>query len=281
MKRKKCLVSLIAVSMFLLFSGYSNPIKTGTQISSNSPGSNGEQFIHLSALDYDIESVRDGFHNVRIPGYYLYGEPGFPALPSKIYRIALPPNVDPKSIRVDFSPTQTIDLGKFQIKELPPMSTWVEGTQTYAEKADIYSQDSFFPKEPVEFSGYAKMRKWRIALLKYTPFQYNPKSQDLRYIPAGTVAIRYSVLPQSSLPQNELADNIMDRRAADMVFNYSESRAWYSISELSPRPSVSYDYVIITTNAIEASSTNLSSFVASLTASFRVDDRSVVTAQPV
>ena len=104
MKKNKLSFSLYVLSMLLILSVYSNPIETGARNSGNSQGSvGGEQYIHLFAPNHKIESVRDGFHNVVIPGYYSYGEPGFPDLPSKIYRIALPPNIDPKSIKKNIS----------------------------------------------------------------------------------------------------------------------------------------------------------------------------------
>ena len=37
-----------------------------------------------------------------MPGYYSYGIPGYPDLPSRIFRIALPPDVDGDDVEVEY-----------------------------------------------------------------------------------------------------------------------------------------------------------------------------------
>jgi len=48
-------------------------------------------------------------------GYFSYGVPGYPDLPSKIYQIAVPPNIDLNSIEVEFHEDGRTSLGIFHI----------------------------------------------------------------------------------------------------------------------------------------------------------------------
>jgi len=57
---------------------------------------------------------------------------------------------------------------------------------------------------------------------------------------------------------------IMDERARKILMNYSESEQWYESSDPKLGPSQVHDYVILTTNSIEASSTKLSDYLTYL-----------------
>jgi len=220
-----------------------------------------EQTFTFKAPDYEIKKTGGGFDRVFLEGYYSYAVPGYPDLPSKIFRFAVPPNVAKDSIKVEYSIEKTQELGKYEIKELPAMATR-HGDQTlFGKKADIYSINAFYPEEVIEYLGFSQMRKWRFVTIKYTPFQYNPVTKDLMYIPEAVVQITYDRMGMNSLPDTELSDDIMDQRAKGLLENYDEAEEWYKPSKIEPRSSATADYVIITTNAIESASTKLTHFL--------------------
>lgn len=221
-----------------------------------------DQYYRLNVSGYRIERMPDGFERVWIPDYYSYGVPGYPDLPCGILRFAVPPDVPGHSIRVEYLSKRSEEIGKFNIRELPPMATRKGGFVIADGKADLYSKDSYFPKRCVEYLGVSQMRKWRFVMLKYTPFQYNPGTKGLRHIPEVEVMISYERMARSAGKESGLVDEVMDDRARELFENFSEASEWYRSLKTSPRPSVTYDYVIITTNAVEGSSTKLGDFVS-------------------
>ena len=218
----------------------------------------------LKAPDYHIEKTGDGFDRVLIDGYYSYAVPGYPALPCKIFRFAVPSDVAKQTIEVEYFVKRTENVGKFEIRELPPMATRKDDKVILGGKADVYSNNAYYPEKTIEYLGFSQMRKWKFINVKYTPFQYNPVSKDLKYIPEVEVKITYNRTVRSSVSEAGLADSKMDERARQLFENYSEAKDWYRPLKAVAEPSVTYDYVIITTNAIESSSTKLSSFVTYL-----------------
>ncbi|MBA7656412.1 hypothetical protein ES703_64336 [subsurface metagenome] len=224
-----------------------------------------EQTYHFKAPNYRIEMIKDGYHKILMDGYFSYAVPGYPDVPSKIFQIAVPPDVDLKSIDVEYHERRKISLGSFNIPELPPLETWVNGQRIIGKKADVYSNDSYYPEDTIEYMGCSQLRKWRMVNIKYTPFQYNPVTKDLMFVPEVTLVIRYSGPSMRVLSDMELADRVMDRRAEKILINYSEAREWYLLKGAVLRPLQTYNYVIITTNSIQTNSTKLSDFVNYLT----------------
>ena len=222
-----------------------------------------EQTYQLKTPNFRIETTEDGFHSITIDRFYSYAVPGYPDLPARVYRVALPPDVDPHSIKVNYTIEKTEGCGIYNIKEIPAMRTWVDGQYITGNKADVYTKDDFFPERCIEYAGFSQMRKWRIVTLKYTPFQYNPVTNELRVVSEVNVTIDYQPGYNSDAIEFELHDTVMDRRARKFLMNYEESVGWYE-SVGSYEPSVTYDYVIITTNTIESTSTKLGDFVTYL-----------------
>ncbi len=225
----------------------------------------GHQTYQLKSPGFIIETSEDGYHRIIIDGFSSYGRAGYPDLPSRIYRAAVPPEVEPDSIEVRFSIQKMEYPGTFNVREIPPMMTWVDGRLITGDKADIYTKDDFFPGDCVEYVGFSRMRKWRIVTFKYTPFRYNPVTKELIFISQATVTIDYQLGDRSSKIELELQDPLMEKRAKRLLMNYDESLGWYRYTgEGGEWPSLTYDYVIVTTNAIESGSTKLSDFVTYL-----------------
>jgi len=223
-----------------------------------------DQVYSLKAPNYRMDLTDDGFTRVLLEGYYSYGVPGYPDLPCKIFRFVVPADVVRESIKVEYSIKTIEDLGQFDIRELPPMATRHDDRMVLGGKVNIYSNSEYYPEEAIEYLGFSQMRKWKFINVKYTPFQYNPGTKDLRFIPEVEIKIIYDRAARSSVPETELEDKAMEERAKELFENYQQGKEWYKPLKTTPAPSATYDYVIITTNAIESSSAKLSDFVTYL-----------------
>lgn len=215
----------------------------------------------ISSPNYMIAADTNGNHKVSIPDYQSYAVPGYPDLPAKLLRFAVPPTALESSIRVEYTQEGTVSLGIFEIKALAAMATWADSTKVLDNVPEIYSHDTFYPEQPVEYHGVSRMRKWRIVTIKYTPFQYNPVSHELRFIPQTAIRIVYEQTTRNFLTQLESVDTIMDKRARELLQNYTQSVEWYTPELPILRQAVEpHDYAIITTNAIRDGSTKLVDF---------------------
>jgi len=118
------------------------------------------------APDYSIDVLDDGTASINIKeeGYFSYSVPGYPNLPSRIFRISLDSSVDEGSVSLDYTGTVT-SLGFYEIAELPELATRDIDTNVRkkAAKSDVYTRDEFFPQNQMEYLGCSTMRKWKIA----------------------------------------------------------------------------------------------------------------------
>lgn len=168
------------------------------------------QSYTLTSPEYTIQRDQDNFHSLLVDGYYSYAVPGYPDLPCTILRFAVPPDVDAKSIMVEYTVIETEPVGTYWIRECPALATWVDDQYLYAKKADVYGTDAYFPEDVVEYLGFSQMRKWKFVQLKYTPFQYNPVTGDLQFIADAEVAviITYEQYAAASLANEVVAESV-------------------------------------------------------------------------
>lgn len=232
----------------------------------------GRQNYRFEAPRFNIDMSAGDFQHIEIDNGFSYGIPGFPDLPTRTFRVAVPPDADPNTITVNYTVTNIEDLGLYDIREIPALAAYVDDRAISGYKADIYTKDRFFPEESVEYAGFSRMRKWRIVTVKYTPFQYNPVSKELRAVSVD-VTVDYETFASADSAGGSISterfDSVMDHRAESMLLNFNESAGWYEKSPAASydglsSASAAYDYVIITTNAIESASTKLGAFVSYL-----------------
>lgn len=269
---KRLASSLICV--VLLLSSFLGNVSAAPPTSTY-PQSSDSITVTLQAPSYRVTTGEDGFTQVQIEGFDLSGLPGDPALPGKMYNVALPPNVNWDSLAVEPVVTTTVELsGTYEVAPATPAVTWVDGQKivSWGENADsivdgkntkVYQNDAYFPTSYVTNAARSQMRKWRFVRLLFTPVQYNPVTKKLRL--ATEVELRltfgYNAAVQDAQVQSELADTVMDDRAAKMLYNYEQAQGWYETSAPTIAANSTADYVIITTSTIVSGSSLLSSFV--------------------
>lgn len=216
-----------------------------------SEGKMNVQGYHFEAPAYETHRQRDASQKISIDGYFSYAVPGYPDLPSKVCWIAVPPDVNEQTIEVEYVVKKEIPLGQFNIEKIPPLLTRRDDKAVMGATSEIYGQNRFYPENIVEYLGVSQMRKWRLIRIKFTPFQYNPVTGHLNSLPEVEVRVKYLRRGMETVPQAELADQVMDNRAKEMVINFPESLDWYKAPENSADTSSIYDYVIITTSTIK------------------------------
>jgi hypothetical protein len=232
--------------------------------------------ITLQTPPYQVRAGSDGFDLVQIEGFDRFGTPGDPALPGKVYNVAVPPDVVWESVTVEVLRAETVELsGTYEIAPAPPPVTWVDGRQIVAwgenaanivdgKNTKLYQNNAYFPSSYVTSVAQSQMRKWRFVRLLFIPVQYNPVTKTLRVATEVEVRVAFERRPaiQTQQIQAELSDRVMDDEAVQILYNYDQAKGWYQTDHPPMGMNADADYVIITTNAIVASSTKLDSFVA-------------------
>ena len=239
--------------------------------------------INLTVDAYTITKDSAGFDLITVDGYKGGGSPGDPVLPSNIFNILVPPDILWSSLELAVVNTETETLpGTYNIAPMIPDSTSVDGvviqdqgnaTLVDGKNASIYDTDAFFPAECAKLLPYSQMRKWKFAKVYFCPVQYNPVTGIVKLIKNITLEVRYQRTGKR-MSSTVLNDKVMDGLAPGMFLNYDEGRAWYlpdttdstqdkdsSLTD-DERSVPTYDYVIITTNAIVSGSSKLASFIS-------------------
>ncbi|MCG2826396.1 MAG: C25 family cysteine peptidase, partial [Thermoplasmatales archaeon] len=245
----------------------------------------GSQSVGLS-FDFlkPIISKKGGYDTVVIDGLYNHAMPGEPVLPFKTAKILLPEGKNLLSVNVATSDKVMLN-GRFNIEpgQKPvPLMDGIDETETNKQisqgsskplpyntvlknKQDrtppnqtIYSSSEPFPGKLYDSIGVQVFRGYRILILNLYPVQYIPKTGEIYYFENMDIEIRtgHGYIVNSLLRNtaedkkqvHELVDN------PDAVFTYSaaDSEQRTRISTL-VNPTTSYDYVILTNNALNAS----------------------------
>ncbi len=235
------------------------PWSASSWIASNSATQEtGSLSLELLAPAYRVQSESDGLTSVQADGFTTSGTPGGLALPHRVLQVALPPQADLDSVTLEISSLQLEALpGVYQIQTLPPDSPDNALSTRVTNPGD---------SQQAAASGFARllssgqMRKWRFVSLDHSPFAYDPASGELSLASRVLVTIHYKVDP-SAADLALLSDDLMDDLAQSKFYNYEQAQAWYPVVDTPDQPGVVYDYVIITTNAIEAGSNKLDDFI--------------------
>jgi len=213
-------------------------------------------------VGYDI-TQENGFAAISMEGFGMTSSPGDPMLPHKVQDILLPPDVIDSTVKLRIVSAQkrTLD-GTYNIK---PAGFPIRGDNKSivdGRNVDVYQSDADYPESSVRLLYCSQMRKWKFARVDFIPFQYNPVSGKLTLTESVEIEISYSTSPTAQAA-SLMRDTVLEDVAAKRFINYTKVSGSYgqqAISAGEPSPA-NYDYVIITTNAINTGSTKLSSFV--------------------
>lgn len=217
--------------------------------------------LELELPAYTI-SEKDGLDTIDVEGFSVLIMTGYPMLPHRLYDVLIPPDVDPDSLELQIVDVESeILAGTYNVEVAPPDLPDGQGDPSEPRSPEYHARGEQLPTPAVTLLSYSQMRKWNFVRLDFRPFQYDVESGELTVTSRARVRISYAVSGME-VSGALMMDTVMDDVAAEMFVNYDAAESWYAVDEKGDLPGTVYDYVIITTNAIETNSTKLSAFVS-------------------
>ncbi|MBV6506419.1 MAG: hypothetical protein ILNGONEN_01996 [Syntrophorhabdaceae bacterium] len=237
----------------------------------------GEVTIALKAKTYELKLDRANEAQIKIIDFGATSSPGDPILPYKVFDVVVPPNIDWRTVKLEFKTTADTIAGRHIIKPAPPLRArvgdeelidWGEGKNIVnGRNMRVYGLNSFYPGKPVTIISQSQMRRWKFLRVGFTPIQYNPITQKLILNNTVQVNLTFKRIGTNVFRTNPiLNDTLMDAEARQRFINLKEAQEWYryvpGTPSPKPRDDQDPDYVIITTNAIvSGSGSGLTNFV--------------------
>jgi len=218
-------------------------------------------YVSIDIDNYSLQNSKTG-KKVLIPEFGRLSAQGEPWLPSRIYSIALPPYTEFKKLRFTTSEGITLPGSHYVSPVYPPHVMPSDPTAKQNTKTDdfsqtyasIYGMSTFYPVNIVKYIGTSGFREYNMVDVKVTPFQYRPKTGELRYFSKIFLYIEYSNPQDHKLKSSQIHSHNKtknDRFARKIIKNYEQARSWYAAG--GSRSSNNYDFVLITTDSLAAS----------------------------
>lgn len=199
------------------------------------------------------------YDSVRVKSLDVYGAPGKPIMPFKTVKVLLPQGGNLESIQVSTGKKITLD-GRYTIEYGKPVISKVFKPHLIREAKpdnEIYSSMSPFPDTLYARLPLQNFRGYKILIVNLYPVQYIPKQGSLSYFQDMIVKVNLKpTVKISPLFRNlakDRAEVIRKVDNADMVDTYTHKLEGPHKGCICD-PSESYDYVIITNNALKNSS---------------------------
>jgi len=200
---------------------------------------------------------------------------GEPNLPSYVFHVLLPPDVDLSSVSCKFEQSDyqlLTDSYENQILPVPPPVTWIDGkmiedwpmdkTIHDGKDAAIYERNEFWPEAEAEIKSLSVLRKWKMARIAMPLIRYNPVSDVVEQFYSGKISVNYS-LTTNHLSIREKQDHIGINRVRNLCVNFDQMMHEYDVTEdmLKSLDTEITGYAIITTQAIKNNSLELQNFI--------------------
>jgi len=228
--------------------------------------------LTLRAGEYQIIDTGKGEQKIKMEDFGNLLIPGEPMLPARTFMIAIPPGAKVLSVAISGTESNPI-RGKYLIKPAPAVLPSDERGEIIRESRlkwqrnykATYSSDAAYPGYEGRYQETGGLRKYDFVRVAYFPFSYRPQSGRLFFTPSLTVSIDYSLTP--SLDQRSyiyMSDIKGEQRASQLLVNYSQAQDWYVAQQISETPRQTYDYLIITTDALLNAVTSLENWKDSI-----------------
>ncbi len=217
--------------------------------------------VNISVGTYKITKTGQT-HEISVENFGRLLVPGKPDLPSKIFSVAIPPGA--KIVDISAYTKDTTIPGYYRIlpSTLPKVIgeenplIYEQESKNYDENyKSVYGSNNPYPASVAELVGTGGYRKYNLVDVRVNPFTYYPISGKLVYHSLVSVSVKYTI-PEGFLPSKIMIDNLpqTEQTAKEIILNYDQAKNWYPTG---PSGRDSYDYVIITTDALASSVTPL------------------------
>jgi len=216
----------------------------------------------LEAGAYEIVDLSEDLQQINMEGFGQILQPGWPKLPSRIFHIAIPPGVKVDEIRTN--PLEVVELeGVYNIRpapmvnavSAPPEKVKMDLVEYEQIVSEAYSTDSKYPTETGGSARQGGYRRYNLAQVRFSPFQYQAQSGKLSLCKTLEVVVTYSSSQahqaEAALMNERVLPEVAER-ASSLIENYEEAQQWYD-SGASPAGApvgTTGGYVIITTEAL-------------------------------
>ncbi|MBU0641450.1 MAG: hypothetical protein KKB50_21525 [Planctomycetes bacterium] len=227
----------------------------------------GRVTVTVSAGAYELTAGTRGTE-IQLDDFGYLLVPGKPALPSKIFAVAIPPGARVTGVEFETGAGEVLP-GSYQVApSVLPRAVGDEDPLLYeadlkryeANHAAVYGSDAVYPAQAVEFVRAAGYRKYNLVDVRVTPFAYQPVSGELTFYPDVTVHVDYELAgaPIAGNPDSLVRTEAI---AEEIVLNYAQAQGWYPLAK--PVGRGLYDYVIITLDSLTTAVTPLATWETS------------------
>lgn len=209
----------------------------------------------LTVPPYNLQTQNDSF-TIKISGFTQTLIPGAPMLPARSYMLLLPPGAIAKGVEIVSSTDEELK-GSYKIKPASPYAPTIKNEELIEYSIDKWSQNrqkyyiegKKFPEEFLWMSGKGNYRRFCYAKVSLIPFTYFAKQGKLTFHRTVTFRVIYDIVPEK---KRMSVSPIEEKKASKLFYNWDQAKAWYPTYE-SKKPENTYDFVVITTDALSGS----------------------------
>ena len=200
------------------------------------------------------------------------GNTAQPDLPGRMLDVMLPYDADLSTVRIRVTNVERTRVGNFDVGPVGQAASYdmdedewsyplEPGVQLDAEGRDraIYARDGLWPRRALRVAGTGRHGKFRHVRLRFAPYRWNPVRRELWSI--DNLDFLVSWRRSTETVEERLHQLSHAARLPDHVtfVNLREGLGWYLLQAVLMRD-VQFDYIIITTQSVSASSTQLHAF---------------------
>ena len=255
MKKKKIFTWTFALTFFTLFTFSSIQISAKKYPKVLMGPETNAIYMRLQTGRYEIKDATsryiyksEGDVIVKMREFLLDDSPGNPALPYQIYRVALPPEAVPESLKIEIIHIKDFEFPqKYKIAPAPPFEVdqqvakefrssdkfmpWGLGKKIVEGRNElIYKKDTFYPSEYCQVKFGGELRKWKIATIFFYPIRYNPVKSKL--LEAKEINLKISFdrdLNYLKQPKTKrlLRDDTFNEQVKDLILNFDRAMEGY------------------------------------------------------
>ena len=231
--------SLVPSSLGLETKANEAVLPPGFQIVSITPNS---LVMDIQAPSYRLDPIKSEgqpCQSLQVDGYFQSSLPGEPGLPSIGVLLGIQPETNPSYI---IRSIETADLpGRIYLcpQATPIIHSDQDGMvvnqgEIFQANNDIYSRDEFFPTQPVELVASGMIRSQRIARLSFSPFQYNPVTQVVRFVTRVSIEVQLAKNDIPWVPKGIVDEGLFEAVLQKTLINYEQARYWRIPAQQTP-----------------------------------------------
>jgi hypothetical protein len=178
--------------------------------------------INYSVREFKMDDLTvrgESMKHITLANHFLPGDEGMPDLPGSGRYIAVPQGATAvlhvKSVRkeiyrgINISPAPRIPKDN------------EKGPLDYNRNSRAYSNDAFYPAEPIQLSDPTKVRGVDAVILGITPFQYNPVTKELVVLRDIEVEVEFTG-GNGRFGDDRLRSRWWDPLLSDLFLNYTQ-----------------------------------------------------------